>query len=224
MSPNAADAEALKSLDARIGDAKIDYDSAVDHLTHVADLVKINQTTPGQMDEASTRMEAARKTLDDLREERDRLVAQMQAPAEGSWTNLTGTKADEGSLDTGHYDDGHSFGWKQPAQPQSAVAPPPLSETPAAPATPPPPADTKTGFNWKVGVGAGLAVALIAVIAIVALAGGGDSSPKTEPVAATDSSAGSVAPSSEVAAGGGGPVRYQSNCQGACFMVVDAAS
>src|SRR3954468_24005464 len=120
MSPDAADAEALKSLDARIGDAKIDYDSAVDHLTHVADLVKINQPTPGQMDEASTRMEAARKTLDDLRGQRARLVGQMRGPPGGTGANLTGTKANEGSLHAGHYDDGASFGWKQPAQPQSA--------------------------------------------------------------------------------------------------------
>ena len=142
-----------------------------------------------------TRMEAARNTLDGLRADRDKL---------GPPSPTTAPSAAGAGQDTGHYDDGHSFGWKKPE--------------PAAP-----PEQTKTSFNWKVAAGAGLAVALIAVVAIVALAGGGSSS-KGEPVAATDSSTADDAVPSTAVAAAGAPIRYQSNCQGACFMKVDAAT
>jgi hypothetical protein len=143
------------------------------------------------------------------------------------------------TLDTGHYDDGHGFGWKQAQDTgnwNKLTESADLSaetrkieedlgrehdERMEAPLLPPP-APT-SGLNKKVVVGGILAVALIAVVAVVALVGGGGGSSKTETVANTDASTANDAAATSVA-GAGSPVRYQSNCQGACFMVVDAAT
>jgi hypothetical protein len=213
------DPYSLKQLDAKIDDAKIEYDSAVDHLTHVADLVKINQTTPGQMDEASSRMEAARKALDDLRDERDTLAKQTQTQTSGP--------SDAGTdLDTGHYDDGHSFGWKKP-EPAPNKWKDLTAGTDLSPEPPTPPSDSTTGLNWKVAVGGVLALALIAVVAVVALAGGGGSSSKTDTVAppsTVDDAPAATAPVATTPAVANKPINYQSNCNGACFMKVDPAS
>ncbi|MBI2168677.1 MAG: hypothetical protein HYU28_04130 [Actinobacteria bacterium] len=60
---------------------------------------------------------------------------------------------DAGELDTGHYDDGHSFGWKQ-SDPGAGDA-------------------TGSGVNW-LAVGGILAAVVAAIVAFVLLMGGGD--------------------------------------------------
>lgn len=87
-----SDAQALSDLDARIASAKDDYDTLVDRLTHVADKVKTNLNAPGEVHETSDALEQARKKLEALWDERDRLADEIRTkdPSAGdNWTNLS---------------------------------------------------------------------------------------------------------------------------------------
>jgi hypothetical protein len=135
--------------------------------------------------------------------------------------------------DTGHYDDGHGFGWKQPAKAgwkqltDSSTIDPLVREAEEHLKQESEERAEGKPISRNVVIGGLLAVALLVAVAIPLVLGGSD---KDEPAAvASDEEADEAPPSSVIeeppaAPAAAGPIRYESNCTGGECFTVDMAT